>query len=110
MKLTHSIDIQNDSCTGSQYHGEHKLESEDRALHQMPRKACLLRYASTAGVLDTPNLSRPVQIFGALVGVATQILVKEILFTKVPDICEPDQASSLTCPNTSIMYSASIMW
>lgn len=78
--------------------------------------------SSTLMVTSTQNLKiahyikcgeKPVfsvQVVGALVGVATQILVKGRLFSDVHDICEPNQPNFLSCPNTSMLYTASMVW
>ncbi|KAG9018626.1 hypothetical protein FRB90_011112 [Tulasnella sp. 427] len=51
-----------------------------------------------------------VQIAGGLIGLFTQLLVKELLFRNIGDICDPDQPMGLTCPVSSTMYTASIVW
>jgi hypothetical protein len=39
-----------------------------------------------------------------------QSAVKLWIFSNVPDICSPDQASHLTCPHNQVFFSASAIW
>ncbi|KIO21200.1 hypothetical protein M407DRAFT_29192 [Tulasnella calospora MUT 4182] len=50
------------------------------------------------------------QFFGILIGNAWQILIQERLFAAIPDMCEPDQHARLTCPQSRVFYTSSIVW
>ena len=39
-----------------------------------------------------------------------QVGVKQWMFANIPDMCQPHQASSLTCPHNQVFYTASAIW
>lgn len=39
-----------------------------------------------------------------------QSAVKQWMFATIPDICQPHQSSSLTCPHNQVFYTASAIW
>ena len=57
-----------------------------------------------------PRTSFLVQLISSILFVTCQIAVKEWIFNTLPDICEPDQPDHLTCPQTQVFYSASVIW
>ncbi|KAI9630210.1 hypothetical protein KEM48_012153 [Puccinia striiformis f. sp. tritici PST-130] len=57
-----------------------------------------------------PRVTFVVQIVAAILSAFVQIAVKKFLVATVPDLCDKHQANLLTCPNTSVFYSASVLW
>ncbi|PLW42849.1 hypothetical protein PCASD_07221 [Puccinia coronata f. sp. avenae] len=57
-----------------------------------------------------PRVTFVVQIVAAILSAVVQIGVKKFLVATVPDLCDKHQANLLTCPNTSVFYSASVLW
>ncbi|EFP80734.2 uncharacterized protein PGTG_06690 [Puccinia graminis f. sp. tritici CRL 75-36-700-3] len=57
-----------------------------------------------------PRVTFAVQIVAAILSAFVQIGVKKFLVATVPDLCDKHQANLLTCPNTSVFYSASVLW
>ncbi|EIN06776.1 OPT oligopeptide transporter [Punctularia strigosozonata HHB-11173 SS5] len=57
-----------------------------------------------------PRATFIVQLVATVLAAFVQVGVKEWLFTNVPDICSPDQASSLTCPHNKVYFTASAIW
>ncbi|KAI8459070.1 oligopeptide transporter 4 [Phakopsora pachyrhizi] len=57
-----------------------------------------------------PRVTFIVQIVAAILSAVVQIGVKKFLVATVPDMCDKHQANLLTCPNTSVFYSASVLW
>lgn len=51
-----------------------------------------------------------VQMVATLLAAFIQVGVKEWIFAHVPDICEPDQPSQLTCPHNQVFFTASAVW
>jgi hypothetical protein len=50
------------------------------------------------------------QALASLMGCIVQVGVKQWLFSRVPDICSPDQKESLICPHNEVYFSASAIW
>lgn len=50
------------------------------------------------------------QVVAAVLSALVQIAVKALVVAIVPDLCELDQPSGLSCPYVGTMYSASIIW
>ncbi|KAH9814731.1 OPT oligopeptide transporter protein-domain-containing protein [Melampsora americana] len=57
-----------------------------------------------------PRVTFVVQILAAISSAIVQVGVKEFLVATVPDLCDKHQANLLTCPNSSVFYSASVLW
>ncbi|MBW0525345.1 hypothetical protein O181_065060 [Austropuccinia psidii MF-1] len=57
-----------------------------------------------------PRVTFVVQIVAAVSSALVQIGVKKFLVSIIPDLCDKHQANLLTCPNTSVFYSASVLW
>ncbi|KAI0687104.1 OPT oligopeptide transporter [Cytidiella melzeri] len=57
-----------------------------------------------------PRASFIVQLTATLFTSFLQVGVKQWMFAAVPDICQPHQASSLTCPHRSVFFTASAIW
>lgn len=54
--------------------------------------------------------SRAVQLISTILASFVQVGVKQWIFANVPDICQPDQKSQLTCPHNQVFYTASAVW
>ncbi|KAI0338370.1 OPT superfamily oligopeptide transporter [Trametopsis cervina] len=57
-----------------------------------------------------PRASFVVQLIAVTFAGVLQIGVKEWIFSSVPDICQPHQKSSLTCPYRSVHFTSSAIW
>lgn len=57
-----------------------------------------------------PRATFLVQLVATLISSFLQVGVKEWIFATVPDICQPDQVSHLTCPHNQVFFSASAIW
>ena len=51
-----------------------------------------------------------VQFVATFIAAFVQVGIKEWIFANVPDICEPDQESHLTCPHNQVFLTASTIW
>jgi hypothetical protein len=51
-----------------------------------------------------------VQMIATILAAFIQVGVKEWIFSNVPDICQADQVSQLTCPQNQVFYTASAVW
>jgi hypothetical protein len=51
-----------------------------------------------------------VQMIATILAAFIQVGVKEWIFNNVPNICQPDQISQLTCPQNQVFYTASAVW
>jgi OPT oligopeptide transporter protein len=54
--------------------------------------------------------SGSVQLVSTVLVTFVQCLVKEWIFSNVPDICTPNQSSHLTCPQNKVFFTASAIW
>jgi hypothetical protein len=54
--------------------------------------------------------SGSVQLVATLLSSFLQCLVKDWIFSNVPNICSPDQESHLTCPHNQVFFTASAIW
>ncbi|KAL1751712.1 OPT oligopeptide transporter protein-domain-containing protein [Schizophyllum commune] len=50
------------------------------------------------------------QMIATAIAGTTQLGVQEWLFSNVPDMCSPTQASGFVCPDTQVFGTASIIW
>lgn len=50
------------------------------------------------------------QLVATTLAAFIQLLVKDIVFAIVPDVCSPNQRNLLTCPNIRTFFSSSIVW
>ncbi|KAI0050840.1 OPT-domain-containing protein [Auriscalpium vulgare] len=57
-----------------------------------------------------PRATFIVQFVATLLAAFLQIGVKTLIFANVPDICEKDQKSHLTCPHNQVFFTASAIW
>ncbi|KAH8922321.1 OPT-domain-containing protein [Atractiella rhizophila] len=57
-----------------------------------------------------PRVTFLIQIVATLIAGCVQIGVKEWLKASVHDLCSPDQRGRLVCPQSSVFYTASIIW
>jgi OPT oligopeptide transporter protein len=51
-----------------------------------------------------------VQAVATVLAAFVQAGMKQWLFTRVPDICQPNQKSDLTCPHNQVFFTASAIW
>lgn len=51
-----------------------------------------------------------VQMVATILAAFIQVRVKQWIFEHVPDICNPNQISQLTCPHNQVFYTASAVW
>ena len=51
-----------------------------------------------------------VQLISTILAAFIQVGVKDWIFNNVPDICQPNQVSQLTCPQNQVFYTASAVW
>lgn len=84
---------------------------EARPLHQGP-PSCNLHWCVTfARLLGRSNTNWIlVQMVSTIFVSFIQSGVKYWIFSNVPDICSPTQASHLTCPHNKVFFSASAIW
>jgi hypothetical protein len=68
----------------------------------------LVRHIASVRILCAK--SRSVQLVATVLSSFLQVLVKEWLFSSVPDICSPNQKSHLTCPHNKVFFTASAVW
>ncbi|KAH9963637.1 oligopeptide transporter [Russula dissimulans] len=57
-----------------------------------------------------PRATFLVQLVSTVLVTFVQCLVKEWIFSNVPDICTPNQSSHLTCPQNKVFFTASAIW
>lgn len=57
-----------------------------------------------------PRATFIVQLTATLFAAFIQVGVKQWMFASIPDICQPNQGSSLTCPHNQVYYTASAIW
>ncbi|KAJ8592476.1 OPT superfamily oligopeptide transporter [Rhizopogon salebrosus TDB-379] len=57
-----------------------------------------------------PRATFIVQFVGTLLASFVQVGVKQWMFDNIPDMCSPDQPSSLTCPHNQVYFTASAVW
>ncbi|THG97839.1 hypothetical protein EW026_g4252 [Hermanssonia centrifuga] len=57
-----------------------------------------------------PRATFAVQLTATLFAAFIQVGVKQWMFSSIPDICQPHQSSSLTCPHNQVYYTASAIW
>ncbi|TFL07122.1 OPT oligopeptide transporter [Pterulicium gracile] len=57
-----------------------------------------------------PRATFLVQAVATILAAFVQVGVKQWMFDNIKDICEPDQASLLTCPHNQVFYTASAIW
>ncbi|KAI0795128.1 OPT oligopeptide transporter [Abortiporus biennis] len=57
-----------------------------------------------------PRATFIVQITATTLAALVQVAVKELMFDNIPDICQPNQESALTCPHNQVYYTASAVW
>ncbi|PPQ88964.1 hypothetical protein CVT25_005063 [Psilocybe cyanescens] len=57
-----------------------------------------------------PRATFMVQMVATTLAAFVQVGVKEWMFANVPDICQTDQPSQLTCPHNQVFYTASAVW
>ncbi|TCD66757.1 hypothetical protein EIP91_000998 [Steccherinum ochraceum] len=57
-----------------------------------------------------PRATFMVQITATVLAGFVQVGVKQAMFDHIPDICQPNQKSSLTCPHNQVYYTASAVW
>ncbi|KAJ3526040.1 hypothetical protein NM688_g8312 [Phlebia brevispora] len=57
-----------------------------------------------------PRATFVVQLTATLFAAFIQVGVKQWMFANISDICQPHQASSLTCPHNQVFYTASAIW
>ncbi|EKM53364.1 uncharacterized protein PHACADRAFT_259684 [Phanerochaete carnosa HHB-10118-sp] len=57
-----------------------------------------------------PRATFIVQSTATLFAAFIQVGVKQWMFSSIPDICQPDQRSRLTCPHNQVYYTASAIW
>lgn len=50
------------------------------------------------------------QLTATLFAAFIQVGVKQWMFASIPDMCQPHQASQLTCPHNQVYYTASAIW
>ncbi|TFK95330.1 OPT oligopeptide transporter protein-domain-containing protein [Pterulicium gracile] len=56
-----------------------------------------------------PRTMFSVQVVAAVVGVLMSVMIQESLFTFIPDLCSPTQASGYICPSTTGLGTSSII-
>ncbi|KAF9012689.1 oligopeptide transporter [Cyathus striatus] len=54
-----------------------------------------------------PRATFLVQIIATILAAFVQVGVKQWIFNNVPDICDPNQKSQLTCPHNQVFFTAS---
>ncbi|KAE9400695.1 OPT superfamily oligopeptide transporter [Gymnopus androsaceus JB14] len=57
-----------------------------------------------------PRATFLVQLIGTIIAAFVQVGVKQWIFAHVPDICDADQKSQLTCPHNQVFFTASAVW
>ncbi|KAJ3824187.1 OPT oligopeptide transporter protein-domain-containing protein [Lentinula raphanica] len=57
-----------------------------------------------------PRATFLVQLVSTILASFVQVGVKQWIFANVPDICQPDQKSQLTCPHNQVFFTASAIW
>jgi OPT family oligopeptide transporter len=57
-----------------------------------------------------PRATFTVQLISTVIAAFVQVGVKQWIFANVPDICQPEQRSQLTCPHNQVFYTASAVW
>jgi len=57
-----------------------------------------------------PRSTFLVQMIATILAAFIQVGVKEWIFNNVPNICQQDQVSQLTCPQNQVFYTASAVW
>lgn len=57
-----------------------------------------------------PRATFLAQLISTLLAAFAQVGVKAWIFANVPDICDPNQRSQLTCPHNQVFYTASAVW
>ncbi|KAJ3994522.1 OPT oligopeptide transporter protein-domain-containing protein [Lentinula boryana] len=57
-----------------------------------------------------PRATFLVQLISTILASFVQVGVKQWIFANVPDICQPDQKSQLTCPHNQVFFTASAVW
>ncbi|KAG7091222.1 hypothetical protein E1B28_010273 [Marasmius oreades] len=57
-----------------------------------------------------PRATFIVQLVSTILAAFVQVGIKTWIFNNVPDICHPDQKSSLTCPHNQVFFTASAVW
>ncbi|KAF8321391.1 oligopeptide transporter [Cantharellus anzutake] len=57
-----------------------------------------------------PRATFTAQIVATMLTAVVQVATQAWLFSHVPDICSANQRDHLTCPQTSVYYSASVIW
>jgi len=51
-----------------------------------------------------------VQMVATTLAAFIQVGVKDWIFNNVPDICQHNQISQLTCPHNQVFFTASAIW
>ncbi|KAJ7594866.1 OPT oligopeptide transporter protein-domain-containing protein [Mycena floridula] len=57
-----------------------------------------------------PRATFLVQLVSTTLAAFVQVGVKSWMFSNINDICQPTQASQLTCPHNQVFYTASAVW
>ncbi|GLB37836.1 putative OPT oligopeptide transporter protein [Lyophyllum shimeji] len=57
-----------------------------------------------------PRATFLVQLIATCLAAFIQVGVKTWIFANVPDICDPNQKSQLTCPHNQVFFTASAVW
>ncbi|KDR75502.1 hypothetical protein GALMADRAFT_140147 [Galerina marginata CBS 339.88] len=57
-----------------------------------------------------PRATFMVQMIATILASFIQVGVKEWIFANVKGVCQPDQASQLTCPHNQVFFTASAVW
>ncbi|KAF9463568.1 oligopeptide transporter [Collybia nuda] len=57
-----------------------------------------------------PRATFLVQLVATILAAFVQVGVKTWIFDNVHDICDPNQASQLTCPHNQVFFTASAVW
>lgn len=83
----------------------HYMKVPPRATFYGERTSSFVLYRSL-----TFKLRCAVQLTSLSISCALQVGVKQWLLHNVPDLCDRHQESLLTCPQTTVFYSASIIW
>ncbi|KAL9712217.1 hypothetical protein Ac2012v2_005295 [Leucoagaricus gongylophorus] len=57
-----------------------------------------------------PRATFVVQMVATILAAFVQVGVKTWIFKSVPDMCDPNQSSQLTCPHNQVFFTASAVW
>lgn len=57
-----------------------------------------------------PRMMFLAQVIATIVSVFVVVGVQSWMFSNIPDLCQPDQPHSFTCPSTSVFATAAMVW